>query len=151
MELLHSLFEERSVLDRLRRQDRRIDSLERIAASREVRVVPDLMRLLAMNDSLAPHVARTISNIVQGITPVQLSWLDEQVRRASYAYHRTGAWDGLSPGAVSDLAATADFDPIVIGLLASHASGRQQRFCWRRSPTPMMPFAWPRLVWWTCG
>ena len=111
------------MLDRFRRQDPRIANLELIAASREVRVVPDLLRLLALDDSLAPRVARTISNLVQGIDPVQLSSLDEQVRRASYAHHRTGAWNRLSPGSVSDLAATAGFDPAVIGLLASHAKG----------------------------
>jgi HEAT repeat protein len=122
-QLVRSLFEERSLLDRVRGQDRRIASLAQIAASGEIRVVPDLLPLLAADDSLTPHVARTIAELVREITPVQLSWLDEQVRQSSYAYYRSGAWQKLAPGAVSRLAQAAHLDPTVIGLLASHANG----------------------------
>jgi hypothetical protein len=122
--LVRSLFEERSLLDRVRRQDHRIASLAQIAASREVRVVPDLLPRLAADDSLAPHVARTIVELVREVTPVQLCWLDEQVRHRSHAYDSwRGAWQKLAPGAVSRLARAADLDPTVIGLLASHANG----------------------------
>jgi hypothetical protein len=84
-QLVRSLFEERSLLDRVRGQDRRIASLAQIAASGEVRVVPDLLPLLAADDSLTPHAARTIAELVREVTPVQLSWLDEQVRQSSSA------------------------------------------------------------------
>jgi HEAT repeat protein len=121
--LVRSLFEERSLLDRLRGLDHRIASLAQIAGSREVRVVPDLLPLLTADDALAPHVARTIAELVRDVTPVQLSWLDEQVRHSSYAYYWRGAWHKLAPAAVSRLAQAADLDPMVIGLLASHANG----------------------------
>jgi len=41
-QLVQSLFEERSLLDRVRGQDRRLAILTRIAESREVRVVANL-------------------------------------------------------------------------------------------------------------
>lgn len=122
-QLVRSLFEERSLLDRVRGQDRRLESLAQIAASGEVRVVPHLVPLLAADDFLTPHVAKTIAELVGEITPVQLSWLDEQVRHSSYAYWSRAAWQGLAPKAVSRLAQAADLDPRVIGLLASHANG----------------------------
>ena len=122
-QLVRSLFEERSLLDRVRGQDRRIASLAQIAASGEVRVVPDLLPLLAADDSLTPHAARTIAELVREVTPVQLSWLDEQVRQSSYANYWSGAWQKLAPGAVSRLAKKDDPNPTVIGLVASHANG----------------------------
>jgi HEAT repeat protein len=122
-QLVRSLFEDRSLLDRVRGQDRRIASLAQIAASGEVRVVPDLVPLLAADDSLTRHVAKTIAELVGEMTPVQLSWLDEQVRHSSYAYWSRVTWQGLAPKAVSRLAQAADLDPTVIGLLASHANG----------------------------
>ena len=121
--LVRSLFEERSLLDRVKGKDHRIDSLARIAESREVRVVPDLLPLLAAADALAPHVGRTIAELVREVTPVQLSWLDEQVRHSSYAYYWSGAWQKLAPGAVSRLAQAYELDTGVIGLLASHGNG----------------------------
>jgi HEAT repeat protein len=120
--LVHSLFEKRSLFDRLRGQDYRIASLDRIAASGEVRVVPDLLALLATDDALAPHVARAVANLARDITPVQLSWLDEQVRRSSFSYWSPN-WKQLAPGAVSRLAQAFQLDAVVIGLLTSHANG----------------------------
>jgi HEAT repeat protein len=120
--LVRSVCEERS-LDRVGGQDHRLASLSQIAESREVRVVPDLLPLLAVDDSLAPHVARTIADLVRDVSPVELSWLDEQVRHSSYAYNWPSAWHQLAPGAVSRLAQMAALDTTVIGLLASHANG----------------------------
>jgi HEAT repeat protein len=122
-QLVRSLFEVRSLLDRVRGQDHRLASLAQIAASREVRVAPDLLPLLAADDALVPHVARTIADLVRGVTPVQLSKLDEQVRHSSRAYYQRGAWGKLTPEAVADLARAVHPDPGAIGLLASHANG----------------------------
>jgi HEAT repeat protein len=121
--LVRALFEERSRLDRVRGLDHRSASLTQIAASREVGVVPDLLPLLAADDSLAPHVARTIAALVRGVTPVQLAWLDDQVRHSSRAYYQRGAWGKLTPERVSHLAQVVPPDPGAIGLLASHANG----------------------------
>jgi hypothetical protein len=121
--LVRSLFEERSLLDRVRRQDHRLATLRQIAASREVRVVPDLLPLLAADEALVPRVARTIAELVRDVTPFQLSWLDEQVRHGSYAQYWSNAWHKLPPGAVSHLARAYGLDTSVIGLLASHANG----------------------------
>jgi HEAT repeat protein len=122
-QLVRSLFEERSLLDHVRRQDHRLASLTQIAESHEVRVVPDLLSLLVVDDSLSPFVARTIAVLVRGASSVQLSWLDEQVRRISYAYYCSGAWQKVAPVTVSRVAQVAEQDPAVIGLVASHASG----------------------------
>jgi hypothetical protein len=90
--LVRSLFEARSLLDRVRRQDHRFATLKQIADSREVRVVPDLLPLLAADETLAPHVAAVISELVRDLSAVQLSWLDEQVRHGSYARYWSNAW-----------------------------------------------------------
>jgi HEAT repeat protein len=121
--LVRSLFEERSLLDRVRRQDHRFATLKQIADSREVRVVPDLLPVLAADETLAPHVAAVIAELVHDVTPVQLSWLDEQVRHGSYAQYWSSAWHKLAPAAISRLAHTYDLNAAVIGLLASHANG----------------------------
>jgi hypothetical protein len=121
--LVRSLFEGRSLLDRVLGQDQRIVSLAQIAEAREVRVVPHLLPLLAADDTLAPHVARTIAELVREVTPFRLFWLDEQVRHSSYADYWSGAWQKLAPGAVSRLAQSADLDISVIGLVASHSNG----------------------------
>ena len=120
---MRSLFEERSLLERVRRNDHRVASLTQIAESREVRVVPDLLPLLAAGDALAPNVGRAIADLVRDVTPVQLSWLDEQVRRGSYARYWSNAWHKLAPAAISRLTQTHELDAAVIGLLASHANG----------------------------
>lgn len=122
-QLVQALFQERSLLDRVRGQDRRLAIVARIAESREVRVVPNLLPLTATDDVLAPHVARAIAGLVRDVTPVQLSWLDEQVRHSSYAHYWSDAWRQLAPGAVSRLAQADAFDAAVIGLLASHSNG----------------------------
>jgi len=90
IELLHSLFEERSLLDRVRGQDHRIANLAHIAASGEVRVVPNLLPLLVDDDALAPHVVQAIAELVRDVTPIQLSWLDERIRPDYYASGRGG-------------------------------------------------------------
>jgi HEAT repeat protein len=123
LRLVRSLFDERLLLDRVRRQDHRFATLKQIADSRDVRVVPDLLPLLAADEALAPHVAQAIAELVRDLTPVQLSWLDEQVRHSSHAYYWSGAWHELAPAAVSRLAQTYELNAAVIGLLASHASG----------------------------
>jgi HEAT repeat protein len=120
--LVRSLCEERSLLDRVRRRDHRSAILKQIADSREVRVVPDLFPLLAADDSVAPHVAHAIADLVREATPVQLSWLDERLRPGSYAYY-PGPWHKLAPAAVLRLAQSANLDPAVVGLLASHPNG----------------------------
>jgi HEAT repeat protein len=120
---VQALFQERSLLDCVRGQDRRLAILTRIAESREVRVVPNLLPLMATDDALAPHVARAVAELVREVTPVQLFWLDEQVRHSSYAYYWSDAWHQLPPRAVSRLAQAAEFDAAVIGLLASHSNG----------------------------
>ena len=96
--LLRSLFEERWLFARVRRQDHRPATLKQIADSREVRVVPDLFPLLAADDCVASHVAQAIAELVREATPVQISWLDERLRSASYAYYR-GPWQKRVPGA----------------------------------------------------
>jgi HEAT repeat protein len=121
--LVRSLFEERSLLDRVRRQDHRFATLKQIADSREVRVVPALLPVLAADETLAPHVAAVIAELVHDVTPVRLSWLDEQVRHGSYAQYWSNAWHKLAPAAISRLAHTYDLNATVIGLLASHANG----------------------------
>ena len=121
--LVRSLFEERSLLDRVRRQDHRFATLKQIADSREIRIVPDLLPLLAADETLAPHVAAVIAELVHDVTPVQLSWLDEQVRHGSYAQYWSNAWHKLAPAAISRLAHTYDLNAAVIGLVASHANG----------------------------
>ena len=121
--LVRSLFEERSLLDRVRRQDHRFATLKQIADSREVRVVPDLLPLLAADEAVGPHVGRAIADLVRDVTPVQLSWLDEQVRHSSYAHYWSNAWHKIAPAAISRLAQMYELDATVIGLLASHANG----------------------------
>ena len=121
--LVRSLFEERSFLHRVRRQDHRFAILKQIANSREVRVVPDLLPLLAADDTLAPHVAAVIAELVHDVTAVQLSWLDEKVRHGSYAQYWSNAWHKLAPAAISRLAHAYDLNAAAIGLLASHANG----------------------------
>jgi HEAT repeat protein len=121
--LVRSLFEERSLLDRVRRQDHRFAILKQIADSREFRVVPDLLPLLAADEAVVPHVGRAIAVLVRDVTPVQLSWLDEQVRHSSYAHYWSNAWHKIAPAAISRLAQTYELDAAVIGLLASHANG----------------------------
>jgi len=124
-QLLRSLFAERSLLDRVRRQDHRPACLRQLAKSGEVRIVPTLLPLLASDDALASRVARTIAALVRDVTPVELSWLDEQVRRGSYDYdwYWGSAWHRLSPGTVLRVAYAARLDAAVVGLLASHANG----------------------------
>ena len=111
------------MLDRVRRQDHRFATLKQIAASREVRVVADLLPLLAADEAVGPHVGRAIGDLVRDVTPVQLSWLDEQVRHSSYAHYWSNAWHKIAPAAISRLAQTYELDAAVIGLLASHANG----------------------------
>ena len=123
IELVQSLFEERSLLERVRGHDRRLAILNRIAATRDIRVVPNLLPLMTTDDALAPQVARTIAEVVRDVTPVQLSWLDEQVRHSSYAHSWSDAWYQLAPSAVPRLAQGAEFDGAVIGLIASHSNG----------------------------
>ena len=120
---MRALFEERSLLDRVRRQDHRFATLKQIADSREVRVVPDLLPLLAADEAVGPHVGRAIADLVRDVTAVQLSWLDEQVRHSSYAHYWSNAWHKIAPAAISRLAQTYELDATVIGLLASHANG----------------------------
>jgi HEAT repeat protein len=120
--LVHSLFEKRSLVDRLRGRDHRIASLDRIAASREVGVIPDLLALLVADESLAPYVARTIAELARDVTPVQLSSLDEDVRRSSFS-EWSATWRQLAPGMVSRLAQAFQLDVVVIGLVTSHANG----------------------------
>jgi HEAT repeat protein len=121
--LVRSLFAERSLLDRVLRQHHRFATLKQIADSREVRVVPDLLPLLAADETLAPHVAAVISELVRDVSAVQLSWLDEQVRHGSYAHYWSNDWHKLAPAAISRLVHTCDLNGAVIGLLASHANG----------------------------
>jgi hypothetical protein len=120
--LVRSLFGERSLFDRVRRRDHRSAILKQIADSREVRTVPDLFPLLAAEDSVAPHVASAIAELVRDPTPVELSWLDERLRPGSYAYYPC-PWRKLAPEAVSRLAQSANLDPAVVGLVASHPNG----------------------------
>jgi hypothetical protein len=61
----------------------------------------------------------TIAHLMRGISPAQLAWLDEQVRRESYDY----AWRRLSPETVTRLGRTRDFDLVVIDLFGSHRNG----------------------------
>ena len=121
--LVHSLFERRSLFDRLRGLDDRVSALQQIGASGEVRAVPDLLPLIAADDDLAPHVARTIAILVRNVTPVQLSWIDEHVRRGSYATNWSNPWRQLAPAAVSTLADAHELDATVVGVLTSHANG----------------------------
>jgi hypothetical protein len=121
--LVRSLFEERSLLDRARRHDHRLAPLERIAKSREFRVVPELLPLLAADEAVGPHVGRVIAVLVRGVTSVQLSWLDEQVRHSSSARYESNAWHAIAPADISRLARTRELDAAGIGLLASHANG----------------------------
>src|SRR5690349_1291762 len=121
--LVWSLFERPSLLDRVRARDPRIDSLARIAESGQVSVVPDLLPLLAADDALAPHVGRAIAELVRGVTPVQLAWLDERVRHSSHESHGVRAWPVVAPAAVSRLAHAHELDTAVVGLLASHGNG----------------------------
>ena len=123
VQLVRSLFAERSLPDPVRRRDHRVATLRQIADSREVRVVPDLLPLLAVDEALVPHVARTVAELVRDVTPFRLSWLDEQVRHGSYAQYWSNAWHELAPSAVMRLAQAYELDASVIGLLASHANG----------------------------
>jgi HEAT repeat protein len=118
--LLRSLSEERSPLDRVIGRDRRKEKLAAIAASRDIRLVPALLPFLASDDSLRPHVARVIAELVRGIAPAALGWLDEQVRQE---YYRSRSWEGFAPDAVSRLARTVQRDPVVLGIVASHRNG----------------------------
>ena len=121
--LLARLFESSSLLDRLRGADPRRDILAQIAASREFRVVPALLTILARNDSLSPHAARAIAALVHGAGPADVAWLDEQARSGAYMFSHDDAWWTLAPDGVARLAATAGFDPAILGLLASHRNG----------------------------
>ena len=114
----------RSLSDRVRRQDHRFATLEQIADSREVRVVPDLLPLLAADEALAPHVGRTIAQSRPGRDP-----------GSALLARRAGASRLVRPLLVRRLAPACacgrfasgadvrDSMPSVIGLLASHANG----------------------------
>ena len=67
--------------------------------------------------------AGPLPNLVRDVTPVQLSWLDEQVRHSSSAHYWSNAWHKIAPAAISRLAQTYELDASVIGFLASHANG----------------------------
>ena len=110
-------------MDRVRRQDHRFATLKQIADSREFRVVPDLLHLLAADEAVGPPVGRAIADLVRDVTPFQLSWLDEQVRHGSYAHYWSNDWHKIAPAAISRLVQTYELDAAVIGLLASHANG----------------------------
>lgn len=109
-QLVQSLFEKRSLLERVRGQDGRLAILKRIAATREIRVVPNLLPLMTTDDALARQVARAIAEVVRDVTPEQLSWLDEQVRHNSYGHYWSDAWYQLAPSAVPRLAQRSEFD-----------------------------------------
>jgi HEAT repeat protein len=111
--------------DRFRDKDdgRRRAALAQLAASRNFRVVPALMTLVSRHDSFVEEVVRAITHLVEGIGPAELSWLDEELRSGSHMYSQADAWWTLSPGAVPGLARIANFDPTVVGLLASHPNG----------------------------
>ena len=122
-ELVRSIFAERSLADRLRGRDHRPGCLARLAALGEIRVVPDLLPLLAADDALTPHAARTVAGLLRDVTPVQLAWIDEQARHGSEWQPWRNVWRELTPGAVSRLAHAAALDTVAIGLLASHRNG----------------------------
>jgi hypothetical protein len=116
---LHGLLQPRSWRDRVRGHSERHECLEQIAASGDVRVVPLLLPMVAADDALSEQTGRTIAQLMRGISPTQLAWLDEQVRRESY----NDTWRRLSPETVTRLNSTRDFDPLVIGLFGSHRNG----------------------------
>ena len=125
--LVRSLFEKRSLFDRVRRQDHRFLTLKQIAESREIRVVPTLLPLVAADDTLAPHVAAVIAELVRDATAVQLSWLDEQVR----LYLGTGPGSGVPPcGRSPDWTLSAPCQRPSQQSLTTH-----HRFARRRSPS----------------
>jgi HEAT repeat protein len=121
-EIVRSLFEERSLADRMRGRDHRPECLGRLAALREIHVVPYLLPLIAADDALTPHAARTLAVLLQDVTPAQLAWIDEQARHGSEWTWRN-AWRELAPGTVSRLAQATSLDTTAIGLLASHRDG----------------------------
>lgn len=122
-QLLQSLFEERSRLDRVHGQDHHLDILNQIAETHAFQVVPEILASLASDDAQAPLLARVVAALMRDITPVQLSWLDEQVRHRSDADYSSERWHQLGSGTVWRLAQAAEFDATVLGLLTSHANG----------------------------
>jgi hypothetical protein len=121
--LVWSLFEKRGLLDRVRGHDQRPVILKRIAESRELRVVPALLPLVVLDERLAPEAGRTITALVRDATPVQLAWLDEQLRTWYHGLYWSNAWHTASPEAVSRAAQAPGLQTVVIGLLASHRNG----------------------------
>lgn len=121
--IVRSLFEERSLADHLRGRDHRPACLAQLAASREIRVVPDLLPLLAADDALTPDAARTVAALLRDVTPTQLAWIDERARTGSDWHAWRNTWRELRPGTVSRLAHAATLETAAIGLLASHRNG----------------------------
>ena len=121
--LVWSVSTDRTLGDRLRGTDHRVTALARIAEFGTFRVVPDLLPALVHDIGLAPHVARAINNLTEKITPSELSWLDEQVRRGSNWYLWPEAWHRLTPQDLDRVLQGVDGHVKILGLLSSHANG----------------------------
>ena len=120
--LLGPLFEPNVELPR--GHDPRRDCLKALSASGEFRVVPLLLPLLAANDSLTEDAARAVEQLLRGIEPAQLAWVDEHARMYSYEYgRRDDAWRNLWPDKVPALGRALEKYPTALGLLASSRSG----------------------------
>ncbi len=103
--------------------DARTRDLDALAATGEYRAVPDLLPLLVANDALSPVVAATISTLLAGVSPSQLTWLDGEARRFYSIEFGVGNWFSLAPAVVPDLCPAIRPHWRAIGILASHPNG----------------------------
>lgn len=119
--LINSLYGGRSLLDRIRGHNPRVDILAALAQTGSVQVIPYVLPFVT-DAALAPHVSSTIVELMRRVTPAQLAWVDDQVRQRSEPYYWQG-WSNLAPAEVPSLVQKARLDMIVIGLMTSHNNG----------------------------
>jgi hypothetical protein len=123
LELVWSLYERRRLLDRVRSHGDRTTILKRIAESRQLGLVPDLLPLVLIDEPLAPEVGRTIAALVQDATPLQFAWLDEQIRMWRHGVSWSDAWHTANPETVSRAVQAPRLETVAIGFIASHRNG----------------------------
>jgi len=83
-----------------------------------LRDIPRLLPMVAAGDSQSGPTALTIAQLMRGISPAQLAWLDKRVRLESSEYW----WRKLSPESVTRLSRRG-LDPLAIGLFGSDRNG----------------------------
>jgi HEAT repeat protein len=123
--LLQALLRPPSLVERLRGDRGRRDALRALAASAEPAAIPAILPFTTVDSSLALDAGRAIVELWRHTTVTDLLWLDEAVRNTGEWGWGAGhaAWRPLSPRQIPTLAERHGGNPIIMGLLASHANG----------------------------